>query len=125
MTNYQNNKNSFFETEIDLNSIFNLNYNFDLLKNIIDALIKNQKDQQKAINDIKSDSEKKNNIIYSLQKEVVDMSIELKQNDPEKLKELEQKKKQLVEFVTINHKQQKAESNVTDSLMTNQLTVSL
>lgn len=124
MANYQNNKKSFFETEIDLNSIFNLNYNFDLLKNIIDALIKNQKEQQKAINDIKSDSEKKNNIIYSLQKEVVEMSIELKQNDPEKLKELEQKKKQLTEFVTVNYNQPKAESNIINSSMTNELTVS-
>lgn len=124
MANYQNNKKSFFETEIDLNSIFNLNYNFDLLKNIIDALIKNQKEQQKAINDIKNDSEKKNNIIYSLQKEVVEMSIELKQNDPEKLKELEQKKKQLTEFVTVNYNQPKAESNIINSSMTNELTVS-
>lgn len=125
MTNYQNNKNSFFETEIDLNSIFNLNYNFDLLKNIIDALIKNQKEQKKAINDIKNDLEKKNNIVYSLQKEVVDMSIELKKNDPEKLKELEQKKKQLDELVNITYKQPKPESNIADSSMTNQLTVSL
>lgn len=124
MANYQNNIKSFFETEIDLNSIFNLNYNFDLLKNIIDALIKNQKEQQKAINNIKSDSEKKNNIIYSLQKEVVEMSIELKQNDPEKLKELEQKKKQLTEFVTVNYNQPKAESNIINSSMTNELTVS-
>ena len=124
MANYQNNIKSFFETEIDLNSIFNLNYNFDLLKNIIDALIKNQKEQQKAINNIKSDSEKKNNIIYSLQKEVVEMSIELKQNDPEKLKELEQKKKQLTEFVTVNYNQSKAESNIINSSMTNELTVS-
>ena len=124
MANYQNNKKSFFDTEIDLNSIFNLNYNFDLLKNIMDALIKNQKEQQKAINNIKSDSEKKNNIIYSLQKEVVEMSIELKQNDPEKLKELEQKKKQLTEFVTVNYNQPKAESNIINSSMTNELTVS-
>ena len=124
MANYQNNIKSFFETEIDLNSIFNLNYNFDLLKNIIDALIKNQKEQQKAINNIKSDSEKKNNIIYSLQKEVVEMSIELKQNDPEKLRELEQKKKQLTEFVTVNYNQPKAESNIINSSMTNELTVS-
>ena len=124
MANYQNNKKSFFETEIDLNSIFNLTYDFDLLKNVIDALIKNQKEQQKAINNIKSDSEKKNNIIYSLQKEVVEMSIELKQNDPEKLKELEQKKKQLTEFVTVNYNQPKAESNIINSSMTNELTVS-
>ena len=77
-----------------------------------------------AINNIKSDSEKKNNIIYSLQKEVVEMSIELKQNDPEKLKELEQKKKQLTEFVTVNYNQPKAESNIINSSMTNELTVS-
>lgn len=53
MANYQSNKKNLFETEIDLNSIFNLSYNFDKLKLILDTLIKNQRDQEKTINDIK------------------------------------------------------------------------
>ena len=53
MANYQSNKKNLFETEIDLNSIFNLSYNFDKLKLILDTLIKNQRDQEKTIKDIK------------------------------------------------------------------------
>ena len=53
MANYQSSKKNLFETEIDLNSIFNLSYNFDKLKLILDTLIKNQRDQEKTIRDIK------------------------------------------------------------------------
>ena len=53
MANYQKSKKNLFETEIDLNSIFNLSYNFDKLKLILDTLIKNQRDQEKTIKDIK------------------------------------------------------------------------
>ena len=35
--------------EIDLNGLFNFNYNFDLLKGIIGALLKSQKSLQKQI----------------------------------------------------------------------------
>ena len=34
-------------TDIDLNALFNLNYNFDLLKGIIETLLKNQGALQK------------------------------------------------------------------------------
>lgn len=53
MANYQSSKKNLFETEIDLNSIFNLSYNFDKLKLILDTLIKNQREQEKTIKDIK------------------------------------------------------------------------
>ena len=53
MANYQSSKKNLFETEIDLNSIFNLSYNFDKLKLILDTLMKNQRDQEKTIRDIK------------------------------------------------------------------------
>ena len=53
MANYQSSKKNLFETEIDLNSIFNLSYNFDKLKLILDTLIKNQRNQEKTIKDIK------------------------------------------------------------------------
>ena len=53
MANYQSSKKNLFETEIDLNSIFNLSYNFDKLKLILDTLIKNQRDQEKTLKDIK------------------------------------------------------------------------
>ena len=43
-----------FTANIDLNALFNLNYNFDLLKGIIDELLKNQQilqDQMDMINE--------------------------------------------------------------------------
>ena len=38
--------------DIDLNALFNLNYNFDLLKGIIEQLLKNQNKLQNQINDL-------------------------------------------------------------------------
>ena len=61
--NNNNNKN-IFENEVDLNSIFNLNYNFDMLKIIIGGLIKGQKDLQMQLSTIKnniSDIQQQNN----------------------------------------------------------------
>ncbi len=41
---------------LDLNQIFNLNlsYNFDLLKTVLDGILKTQKSQQQEINDLKN-----------------------------------------------------------------------
>ena len=41
--------------DIDLNSLFNLNYNFDLLKGIIEKLLKNQQKLQKQIDSMKDE----------------------------------------------------------------------
>jgi hypothetical protein len=40
------------EKEIDLNSLFNLTYNFDLLKGVIEALVKAQKSTNQKIVDV-------------------------------------------------------------------------
>ena len=41
---------------LDLNQIFHLNlsYNFDLLKTVLDGILKNQKSQQQEIEDLKN-----------------------------------------------------------------------
>ena len=79
MANYQSNKKNLFETEIDLNSIFNLSYNFDKLKLILDTLIKNQRDQEKTINDIKD------NKLTTMEKKLNELTVggEMEQNTKE------------------------------------------
>lgn len=79
MANYQSNKKNLFETEIDLNSIFNLSYNFDKLKLILDTLIKNQRAQEKTINDIKD------NKLTTLEKKLNELTVggEMEQNSKE------------------------------------------
>ncbi len=57
-------------TDIDLNALFNLNYNFDLLKGIIETLLKNQGALQKQLDEIYSSNEEKDNIIQNLEKEI-------------------------------------------------------
>ena len=43
---------SLLETELDLNSLFTLTHNFDLLKGVIEALVKSQKATNQKLNDI-------------------------------------------------------------------------
>ena len=57
-------------SDIDLNALFNLNYNFDLLKGIIETLLKNQGALQKQLDEIYSSNEEKDNIIQNLEKEI-------------------------------------------------------
>ena len=52
--------------DIDLNALFNLNYNFDLLKGIIEQLLKNQNALQNQIDEL-FDKDKR---IEELEKEV-------------------------------------------------------
>lgn len=42
------------EKDIDLNSLFNLNYNFDLLKGIIEELLNNQKNLKEKMDSIEA-----------------------------------------------------------------------
>ena len=56
--------------DIDLNALFNLNYNFDLLKGIIEQLLKNQKSLQDQINDLFGANGDKDKRIENLEKEV-------------------------------------------------------
>ena len=51
---------------LDLNSLFNLTYNFDLLKGIITTLFTNQQSLQKQINDIKNENDEQKKSIQSL-----------------------------------------------------------
>jgi hypothetical protein len=48
---------------IDLNSLFNLTYNFDLLKGVIDALVKSQKSTNQKLIDIEEKVTDKDKII--------------------------------------------------------------
>ena len=61
----------------DLNKIFQFSYNFDILKNIMEALIKNQ---QNMLKDLKS----KNSKILDLQSQILDIKFLLDSPNTEK-----------------------------------------
>lgn len=65
----------------DLNKIFQLNfsYNFDILKNIMEALIKNQ-------NNIQNDIKAKNTKILDLETQIIDLKLLLESNNKNTLK---------------------------------------
>ena len=46
---------------LDLNKVFQLNvsYNFDLLKTVLDGLLKSQKSMQEELNDLKNKNQEK------------------------------------------------------------------
>ena len=50
---------------LDLNKVFQLNvsYNFDLLKTVLDGLLKSQKSMQEELNDIKNKNQEKDDKI--------------------------------------------------------------
>ena len=56
--------------DIDLNALFNLNYNFDLLKGIIEQLLKNQNALQNQIDELYGNNGDKDKRIETLGKEV-------------------------------------------------------
>ena len=79
---------------IDLNSLFNLNYNFDILKNLAENLIENQKNLQLQIANICKENKEKEKKIFELESNII--KIELKnENDLEKIKELQNKHNKL------------------------------
>lgn len=51
--------------DIDLNSLFNLslNYNFDILKNVIEGLMLNQKEHDEKIKDLVDKDIKTNDVV--------------------------------------------------------------
>ena len=55
--------------DIDLNSLFNLNYNFDLLKGLIETLIKNQELLQNQIDENSTINSKKDKKIEQIEKQ--------------------------------------------------------
>ena len=52
--------------DIDLNALFKLSYNFDLLKGTLSTILNNQKLFQKQIEDIKNTNNEQNEMIESL-----------------------------------------------------------
>ena len=79
---------------IDLNSLFNLTYNFDILKNLAENLIENQKNLQLQIANICKDNKEKEQKIFELESNII--KIELKnENDLDKIKELQNKHNKL------------------------------
>lgn len=50
---------------LDLNKVFQLNvsYNFDLLKTVLDGLLKSQKSMQEELNDLKNKNQEKDDKI--------------------------------------------------------------
>ena len=56
--------------DIDLNALFNLNYNFDLLKGIIETLLKNQGALQKQLDEIYASNDDKDQLIENMDKEI-------------------------------------------------------
>ena len=57
-------------SDIDLNALFNLNYNFDLLKGIIETLLKNQEAIQKQLDEVYSSNIDKDKSIEDMEKQM-------------------------------------------------------
>ena len=78
----------------DLNQIFKINfsYNFDLLKGLLESLIKNQQETQKDLLKSKKESEMK---INELERKIIDMKILI--SDPKHIQDLETEKEKLKE----------------------------
>jgi chromosome segregation ATPase len=53
--------------DIDLNSLFNLTYNFDLLKKTLEAILTNQKNNSQHIKDLQEKLEEKDKKIEEIE----------------------------------------------------------
>ena len=91
--NQSNNNNKEIPT-FDLNQIFQINfsYNFDLLKGLLESLIKNQQEALKDFLKSKKESEIK---INELEHKILDMKISI--SDPKYIQDLETEKEKLKE----------------------------
>ena len=88
--------------DIDLNALFNLNYNFDLLKGIIETLLKNQEAIQKQLDEIYSSNYEKDKELENIEKQiklVKEISI-----DRGTFKNLESEVEQIKEHLKQTHK---------------------
>ena len=56
--------------DIDLNALFNLNYNFDLLKGIIETLLQNQGALQRQLDDMYASNEEKGKTIEKMEEDI-------------------------------------------------------
>ena len=59
--------------DLDLNALFNFSYNFDLLKGIIGALLKNQQNLQKQLEIANSINHDQDKSILALRNEIIDI----------------------------------------------------
>lgn len=79
------------ESNIDLNNLFNLNYNFDLLKGVIDALLKGQKATNQKLAFLEDQNMIKDKKLNELEKEIFylksDPSKQMSSNNLNKLTE--------------------------------------
>lgn len=84
---------------LDLNKIFqlNLSYNFDLLKNVLEGLLKAQKDAQDEISDLRKENEDKNEKMNELEQKLLDMHILIQNSvgDSKAAAKLKEAKKEL------------------------------
>ena len=87
-----NNNNSNSSVPIfDLNKIFEINfsYNFELLKSLLETLIRNQQENQKELLLMKKQNEIK---INEIERNIVDMKISISNAQPQLLMELQKEK---------------------------------
>ena len=111
----------------DLNKIFQLNfsYNFDLLKSLLETLIRNQQEYQKELIKMKKNSEIK---INEMESNIVDMKITL--SNPKYIEELKKEKEKLrieseiIKNKIIKEKKLEMKENENNKQMINNLTVS-
>ena len=61
--------------EIDMNSLFNFNYNFDILKFVLQSLLKSQKTLEEQINILINDNVDKGKYISSIEKELIETKL--------------------------------------------------
>ena len=83
---------------LDLNSLFNLSYNFDLLKGIIETLLKRQKSTQKQLDTLFENDKDKDKQIENLKKEI--QTIKKTYVNKEMLKPIENDLKEIKEHLT-------------------------
>ena len=77
----------------DLNKLFhfNISYNFEVLKTLLETLILNQQEGQKELLKLKKDNEIK---INELENKIIDLKIKI--SNPQKLEELKKEKEKII-----------------------------
>ena len=78
----------------DLNQIFQFkfSYNFDVLKNLLETMIQNQRESQKVFLKMEKDNELK---INELENNIIDLKIKLNNSNPQLLEELKKEKESI------------------------------
>jgi hypothetical protein len=66
------------DANIDLNSVFTLQYNFDMLKSILESLLKAQKQNNKKIKDFEEKLDEKDKKIMQMQNDMEFLKVYLK-----------------------------------------------